>query len=94
MRNIKHLVRHSRYGDWDTGSAVRGSKSRRGKRVFLFFKMSISAWGPTQLPIQCVSELFSRVKPPGLDVDYPPRCSAEVILYAATIRSIRVQFSI
>ena len=34
------------------------------------------------------------VKSPGLDVGHPPPCSAEGILDAASLRSIRVQFSI
>ena len=34
------------------------------------------------------------VKRPGLDVDLPPPCSVEVILHAATLRSVHVQLSI
>jgi len=67
---------------WATGWTIGGSRVRFPVGTgdfFLYITASTTALGPTQPPIQWVSEAFSLVvKRPGLEADHSPTSSAEV----------------
>jgi len=51
----KFLISHS---DWVTDWTVRGSYSSRGQEIFLFYKASRPALGPTKPPLRRVLGFF------------------------------------
>jgi hypothetical protein len=60
------------------GDGVLGFDSRRGLGIFLFTTSSRTALGPTESPIQWVTEALSLgVKRPGRETDHSPLSSAE-----------------
>jgi hypothetical protein len=62
---------------WTTG--VLGYDFRRGLGIFLYTTTSTTALGPTQPPIQWVTEALSRgLKGPGCEADHSPPSSARV----------------
>jgi hypothetical protein len=66
---------------WDTGwtIGVLGFDSWRGLGIFLFGTASITALGPTQLPIQWVPGALSlAIKRTGCEADYSCPSSAEI----------------